>query len=406
MLRKMRRRFIGVAMAAFTTVVLALLLVINIWNYSSITRQQDEILRSLASHETTSPPPPAKNFQTPGALGHFSPEVQYMIRFFTVCTDENGNPTAVNQDFIASISQAEAVEYARQVLQKGSASGYFEKYRYLRESTESGSVIVFLNSEKELRAIHSLLAATAAVAVCCLLMVFLLIVALSNRAVAPYARNMESQKRFITDAGHELKTPLTAISTSADVLAMENESNEWVQNIQLQAGRMAKLIADLITLSRLDEAQPFPNKAVFSLTDAAWELSEPFSILAEAAHKEYIQHIEDNIQIFGDKTAIQQVISLLLDNAVKYTNQNGKIRLDVIRRKKGAEILVYNTCRIENYKNINRIFERFYRLDEAHNASDSYGVGLSIAKAVIENHGGTICAESEYGNNLLIRIKL
>jgi len=395
MLKKMRWRFIGSAMAAFTAIVFLLLCMINAWNYVNITRQQDETLEQLLNFERTGKPPfSAGDSHPPGPLKPLSPEVRYMLRFFTVYIDEYGEAFRVNQDYIASISVEEAISYASQVLAKGHPSGYYKDYRYIVAETHHGRVVIFLNSERELQTIQSLLLLTAAVAVCCLLAVFILVIALSHRAIAPYARNIEAQKRFITNAGHELKTPLTAISTSADVLAMEFEDNEWVKNIQIQSGRMSKLIADLVTLSRLDEEQPFPDMTEFALTEAVWEISEPFAALAEAGGKEYIQHIEDNLMLRGDKGAIQQMVSILLDNALKYSTDNGKIRLDVQKKQRKIEITVYNTCHINDCQNTDRLFDRFYRSEKSRNDRNSYGIGLSIAKSIAENHGGNIRAET------------
>ena len=401
MIKKMRWRFILAAMAAFSAVVVGLLCIINIWNYGEVARRQDEIIQTIVTLEKGSvPSKPKPPVPHPG----FSDEVGYMFRFFAVFCDENGEVKDIHRDSIASVSDDVAVSYTHQVLDKNRTFGYYEGYRYAVKDIGKKTLVVFLNSERELQAVESLFQFTFVVAVCCLFIVFILITILSHRAIAPYIRNIETQKRFITGAGHELKTPLTAISTSADVLSLEMEENEWVQNIQQQSRRMAKLIADLITLSRLDEENPYPNKTNFSLSDAVWELSEPYAAVAEAGGKEYVQHIENDITMFGDRQAIQQMVSILLDNAKKYSQPNGKIRLDVTKRQKKIEIAVYNTCHIEHYENIERIFDRFYRLDETHSTRDSYGIGLSIAKAIADNHHGTIHAESQQGNNLLVRI--
>ncbi len=401
MLKKMRKRFILAAMAAFSAVVIGLLCIVNIWNYREVTKRQDETIQTILNFENNSQPdsPP------PMAFGNFSEEVKYMIRFFAVSCDTNGEVIHIRRDYIASVSDEDATGYAHHILTKDRTSGYYRGYRYSVVEQGNETLIVFLNSEKELQAVTSLFRLTSIVAVCCLLVVFILINLLSYRAIAPYVRNIETQKQFITGAGHELKTPLTAISISADVLSLEMEDNEWVQNIRLQSGRMSKLIADLITLSRLDEEKPYPNKSDFSLSEAIWEISEPYAAVMAVSGKEYVQHIKNDISMFGDKSAIQQMVSILLDNAKKYSQPNGKIRLDVTKKQRKIEIAVYNTCQIEHYENIGKIFDRFYRLDETHSTGDSYGIGLSIAKSIVENHHGTITAESEQGHNLLVRVR-
>lgn len=195
---------------------------------------------------------------------------------------------SIDQDFIASVSEDDAASYAEKALAHGKEHGYQNGYRYLVQHSDDGTLVIFLNSERELQTIRSLLLITAAIAIICLLVVFVLVLIFSRRALRPYVRNMEAQKQFITNASHELKTPLTSISTSADVLAMEYEQDEWVENIQIQTARMSKLISNLVTLSRLDEENPFPEKQEFSLSDAVWEASEPFTATARARGKEYL----------------------------------------------------------------------------------------------------------------------
>ena len=418
MLKKLRWRFITVAMAAFSAVIIALLFIINISTYCSITRQQNETLQMLAKMETQqeplmstqsphspnasqSPKPPRPKFHD-----DFSPEFQYMLRYFAVYTNDENEVVKVNQDNIASVSKDDAISYADYVLQHERTSGYYNHYRYAVTKTSTGSMILFLNSERELQLIKLLLLSTTGIAICCLLAVFTLIVIFSKKAIAPYIRNMETQKCFITDAGHELKTPLTAIATSADVLSMEHENNEWIQTIQNQCKKMSKLIAELITLSRLDEEKPFPDITEFGLTEAVWEISEPFAAMAAANGKEYRVNIEDNLVLRGDKSSIQQMMSILLDNALKYSNENGKISLDVHKKRKKIEIKVYNTCPSDNFPDLERIFDRFYRADQSRNRKNSYGIGLSIAQSIVRNHGGSIKVSGSDGSSITFVIKI
>ncbi|MGN0466871.1 MAG: sensor histidine kinase [Lachnospiraceae bacterium] len=407
MLKKLRWRFITVAMAAFSTVIISLLLIVNISTYYSITKQLNETLQMLTKMKTEKPIPfPAGTSPPPEFHRDFSPEFQYMLRFFAVYTNDKNEIVKINQDYIASVSKDDAINYAEYVLRRKSTSGYYNNYRYTITKTSTGNIILFLNSERELQLMKSLFLSTTGIAACCLLAVFTLIVIFSKKAIAPYVRNIETQKRFITDAGHELKTPLTAITTSADVLSMEYENNEWIQNIQHQSNKMSKLIAELITLSRLDEERPFPDITEFVLTEAVWEISEPFATLATTNGKEYIQHIEEDLILCGDKNAIQQMISILLDNALKYSNENGKIRLDVHKKRKQIEIIVYNTCLADNIPDLERVFDRFYRADQSRNRKNSYGIGLSIAQSIAHNHGGYIKVDSNDGASITFTIRI
>lgn len=397
MLKKMRWRFIGAAMAAFTAVVLTLLCFVNLWNYHSVTSQQDEALTRLMEIEDQQMPFSSRRGALPfDDWSHFSPEVQYSLRFFSVHYDTNGIVSRVNQDYIASISESDAETYADAVLESGKAHGYESGYRYLVSTTEDETVVLFLNSEREIQTMRSLLWITLAIAAACLVVVFGLVVLFSQRAITPYLKNMEAQKQFITNASHELKTPLTAISTSADVLAMEHDGDEWVHNIQVQSGRLSKLITSLVALSRLDEENPFPVRTEFSLSDALWEISEPFGSLAQAKGKAYTQDIADGLTVTGDRTAIQQMFSILLDNALKYSPDGGSISLTTKRSGKMAEVTVSNTVDTAQSIDTTRLFDRFYRADESHSGAVSgTGIGLSIVKATVEAHGGTISVRQE-----------
>ena len=424
MLKKMQHRFVGAAMAAFTAVILVLFCVVNAGNYRSVASQQDDTLSQLLALGLQSAPtngetPPDKpdgevgaafpnNVPIPRIDGgkNFSPEVPYMFRYFSVRYDSDGTLAQVNQDFIASISRAEAEAYAADVLALSRQHGYYKGYRYLAATSGNGTSVIFLNSERELHSIRALFWITAAVAGGCLVVVFLLVLLFSRRAIAPYMRNLAMQKQFITNASHELKTPLTAISTSADVLAMEYEDDEWVKNIQSQSVRLSRLISDLVTLSRLDEENPFPERAEFSLSDAVWETAEPFTALARSRSRSYTQNIEDGLTMTGDRAAVQQMVSILLDNANKYTPEGGSISLSARRAGRKNEIAVSNTCEGAESIDVTRLFDRFYRADESHSTRiGGTGIGLSIARATAEAHGGTIEA-SVSGNTITFRVKI
>ena len=198
----------------------------------------------------------------------------------------------------------------------------------------------------------------------------------------------------------------TAIATSADVLAMEYEGDDWVRNIQTQSGRLSKLITNLVTLSRLDEEDPFPVRTEFSLSDALWEIGEPVASLARAKGKTYAQDITDGLTVTGDRTAIQQMISILLDNALKYSPDGGSISLTARRSGKKVEIAVSNTVDGTQCTDVGRLFDRFYRADESHsNTVSGTGIGLSIAKATAEAHGGKISAK-QTGNMITFQVLL
>ncbi len=394
-------------MTAFATVMLALLGCVNIWSYWNTIAQLDHTLTVLYEAGKSESGPVFQGGEPPrGNDFPFSGEAPYMIRFFAVRYSESGELLDINQDYIASVSESEALSFAGRVLEGGKEHGFYGSYRYFVKTAERETTVIFLNAERELHAVRGLLVNTLLIAAISLVIVFLLVLLLAKRAVAPYMRNLEMQKQFITNAGHELKTPLTAISTSADVLAMEHGDNEWVQNIQVQSGRLARLITNLITLSRLDEERPALEKSEFSLSDALWETADSFLPLMRARGKAYSQSIGDGLAVNSNRAAVQQMASILLDNAVKHSPPGAKISLKAFRKGRRIAIEVSNTCEELARPELKHLFDRFYRVDQSHSETASgSGIGLSVAKATAEALGGKIHAELS-GNVICFQITL
>lgn len=416
MLKKMRWRFILAAMLAVFIMLVTVLAGINVWNYHTTAERADQRIQEIYgfesgkvpgmenSEENASQPVPPDIFNRPD---DHDPEAPYTTRFFIVRLDEEGNVTDVSTDFIASVTQTEAEEFARKVLNEKRQVGYYKNYRFQILAEKSDNIVIFLNTTMELRSARNVLLISCLVGVVCFLVVFLLVILLSKRAMKPYIRNIERQKRFITDASHEIKTPLTSIATSVDVIEMEYGEDEWTRNIHKQTSKMSRMVADLVTLSRLDEENPFLERIEFSLSDAVWEVAEPFASLAKAQGKKYSQRIEENLTLCGNPDATRQMISVLLDNAMKYSDENGTIRLDVYKVHGKTKIEVFNTCVLEDTRNLSRLFDRFYRPDNSRSRrTGGSGIGLSIAQAVAEAYGGKIKVSSKDGKSILFQVTI
>ena len=416
MLKKMRWRFILAAMLAVFIMLVTVLAGINVWNYHTTAERADQRIQEIYgfesgkvpgmenSEENASQPVPPDIFNRPD---DHDPEAPYTTRFFIVRLDEEGNVTDVSTDFIASVTQTEAEEFARKVLNEKRQVGYYKNYRFQILAKKNDNIVIFLNTTMELRSVRNVLLISCLVGVVCFLVVFLLVILLSKRAMKPYIRNIERQKRFITDASHEIKTPLTSIATSVDVIEMEYGEDEWTRNIHKQTSKMSRMVADLVTLSRLDEENPFLERTEFSLSDAVWEVAEPFASLAKAQGKKYSQRIEENLTLCGNPDATRQMISVLLDNAMKYSDENGTIRLDVYKVHGKTKIEVFNTCVLEDTRNLSRLFDRFYRPDNSRSRkTGGSGIGLSIAQAVAEAYGGKIKVSSKDGKSILFQVTI
>lgn len=452
MIKKLRWRFITAAMLAFLLVIALIAGLVNVVYYYVVTNDVDRTIDSIINYDAYRPQfegrgpggrgvggrdgigpdnggpdnggPDNGGPDNGGPDGHFpggdddmrelepfralpNEEANYMARFFIVAVDDENNVLFTSMDFVASVDESEAVTFANKALDSKSDRGYISGYRYAKTGTDDSTVIVFLNCEREVHSMNAILFMTLVISGAALILVFILVCLLSRRAIQPIAQNIENQKRFITDASHELKTPLTSISTSLDVIEIDHGEDEWTSNIRSQVGRMSGLVSELVALSRLDEVKPVPDKEQFDLSSAAWETLEVHMSQAKAVGKEITPDIQDGISLEGDKASIQQMLSVLIDNAIKYSNSGDNIRFSVRKSKGKARIEVFNTCNYEKAPDVDRLFDRFYRPDESRSASTGgNGIGLAIAKTVVEVHGGKISAKCPDGKSMTITVEL
>lgn len=420
MIKKLRRRFIAIAMCSVAAVLGVILAAINIINYNQIAYDADRVLTMLAENGGDFPrlgelnkigdtPPPeqenSKSFfkKMPDGM---SVETPYESRFFSVTFNASGEITETDTSFVAAIDESDAQNFARSVYKSGRTSGYKADYRYTTKNNENGVMIIFLDCQRNLGTFRTFLWLSIGVAAVGLLAVFVLVVVISKHAMRPVAESYSKQKSFITDASHELKTPLTIIDANTEVLELENGENEWTRSIRNQVSRLSSLTADLVMLSRMEEESPRLRMTDFSLSDALNETIEPFKAPAANIGKRFECDIQNNISYYGDETAIRRVIGILCDNAVKYSNSCAVINISL---KKQGQIILRFTNPVEFIKkgNYDVLFERFYRADSSRNSENGgYGIGLSVAKATVLAHKGKISASSPDGKNLVFTLVL
>ena len=250
----------------------------------------------------------------------------------------------------------------------------------------------------------SLAAISALVTVCCIGLVYLIIVFCSRRAIEPMVKAAQKQKQFITDAGHELKTPITVIATSLKVLEMENGKQKWIDKARAQTEKLTELVNALVTLSKLDEESPL-KKSPFCISDAAAETVDSFRDFADASGHTLRAEIERGFSYNGDEYAIRRLLSILLDNAVKYAKDKTPILLTLSRAKHGAVLSVENECEALDPAETEKLFDRFYRSDKARSGS-GFGIGLSIARSITQAHGGEIHAVCKGENRICFTASL
>ena len=430
MIRKLRKKFLLAALVAVFLVLLVLIGAINILNYRSLVAEADETLQILASNggafprqmfrEQDLPPAPGEGQEPltpPPEDGRGEPfeerrggygELAYQSRFFTAWFDGEGALSRLDLENLASLTEAEAASLAEEVYAAGRERGFSGDYRYCRAELGSETMLLLLNCQRELATFRSFLYASVGISLAGVLGVFLLLWLFSGRIVRPIAESYEKQRRFITDAGHELKTPIAIIQADADVLESEQEGeNEWITDIRRQTRRLTELTADLIYLSRMEEENPSLRMQELSLSELVEETARSFQAPALANGKRFQADVAPDVHMTGDAKAVAKLVSILLDNAMKYSTQGGSVELRLEKSGKNARLAVKNSTPPREKGNADQLFARFTREDDSRSSeTGGFGLGLAIAKAVTEAHKGRIHAQSEDGASLTVTAEL
>ncbi len=406
MIQKLRVRFVAASMLSLLLVLLIILGGLNIFNYQSILSDVDSVLGLLRDNDGA----------LPDVLGDFdwreagpryqSPELPYEIRFFSALLDEEGNLLSADTENIFAVDGESVADYVQKALRAGSASGFVGDYRFLVYDEGANTRVIFLDCGRVLAGFRDVLFNGILIALAGYAAVFVLVILLSGRIVKPFVRGYERQRRFITDAGHEIRTPLTVIDADAELLEMEVGPNEWLGDIRAQTRRLTALAGDLVALARMEEREALPM-IDFPLSDIVRETAESFQAPARTRGKRLEIRVREGISYCGNEKSICQLVSILLDNAVKYAAAQSVIALWLERRGRGVRLRVENRVESFSREDLENMFERFYRADASRNsASGGYGIGLSIARAVVQAHRGRIHAALRDGHTLAITVDL
>jgi len=400
---KLRKKFIYFSVGIIAIVLLSIMAFVNVTNFYNLKRSSDELLKTLVENNGVMP-----SFK----LNDNSKEEKtvylknFSNRFFTVKTDNKKNVITVNTDDVFFTSASEAVEYAKDVLSSGKSRGYYGGFKYVVENTENGKLIAFVDVVKDFDVFYSNLGNSVVISFFVLGFVTFFSFVLSKKAVGPMVQAYEKQNAFITDASHELKTPLAIINTSADVLEMERGESKWTGNIHKQVNRLNGLIGNLISLTKLEESDDL-DRLDFSLSDTLDDCVMDVKDYALSLDKNIVTDIEKDISFKGDEKLIRQVIGILLDNAIKYAREKSDINVKLTKQNKKIVFTVENEADNLEIKNYNILFERFYRADSSRNSkTGGYGIGLSIAQSIVLKHKGKISADSFDGERIVFTVKL
>jgi two-component system, OmpR family, sensor histidine kinase CiaH len=403
---KLRRKFILSAMLAYLVLTVCMGTVIYLTNYIVIRNEIKGILEYIAANDGELPDmrdnadDSLSIYQIFGiGKNIFSgSESKYQTRFFLVEFDTAENVTEVQTGNIATVQQSEAETMARKILDSDKSFGRSDIYYYDKISQEDSTTVVFLDCTQQIIT-NARLMYTITMMICLgFMLIYILVRVISNRFIQPEIRNAELQKQFITNASHELKTPLAVIRANTEVEVMMNGENEWSRSTMRQVDRMNTLIQNLVMISRSQENEEKADMIDSDLTKAVKETADTFMPVAAQDEKEIEKIIPEGIRMKADESQIRQLASLLLDNAIKYCDQKGKITIELSQKGKGVKLSVSNNYKEGADVDYSKFFERFYRKDESHNVDKGgYGIGLSIAEALVRQYRGSIAADWKDG---------
>ena len=412
MIYRLQRRFILICTVSVLTVIALVFGVILLLNISSMNQNMDMLADQLSESGGRFP-----SFDEPGIPNSFlprndqnfefiTPETPFATRYFTVFFDKKGEVDRTYTDQIYSVDEDLAIEYAESAIDGDETRGWISNYRYKIFSTQfGGKAVVFVDGSVSRSVLMQSTTISGFVLLGCAAFVLILVFLLSKKAVKPIAESYEKQKQFITDANHELKTPLTLILANVDIAEAELGQNEWLDDIRAEGHRMTELVNQLVALSRMDEENHNLNITEVSFGYLVADTVSEFGPLAKERGKVLTASIDKQTMCMGDEPLLHRLVGILMDNAIKYCDNGGEISV-TLRRGRRVVLTVENTYAAVGEIELNRLFDRFYRADKARKFMGGYGVGLSMAKAIVENHRGEITAYKKDNTHIGFRVIL
>ena len=422
MLKKLKIKFIALAMASLACLLTLIVAGMNIINYENVVKDADtrlEVIEENSARFLDERPDMPQHFdgEEPffgkgGKRGpSMTPDEAEEARFFVVALNADGEEVRVNLQRIYSIDEEEATAMATKAIESKKTKGFIDDFRFNVDEGASGSTVTFLDCGRVLGSFRNFLKASILMSLIGLLVVFAVMCYFAERIVRPVAESYEKQKRFITDAGHEIKTPLAIIKANIDLMDMDldeseidkSELKEGLKDIDDQVDRLTGLTNDLVYLSRMEEAEQSLVMTEVPLSDIVSDTARSFELLAEEQGKAIKTNIEPMISVEGSTKELEKLLSIILQNAIKYSTPSD-IELELRRDGKDALLQIKNETENElTNEMLSHVFERFYRTDSSRNSeTGGHGIGLSVASAIVSAHGGKINARTSNGHDFIV----
>lgn len=426
MIKTLKKKIIVTAMIAVTVLLAVLLGALNVVNAWSSRKDAERLLSSLVQMEAGTrrdqhrpdqqggrgdwnsgdqeapeppedgiEPPELPNGEGPGKGGFLSGDLTENDRLSAIYVTvrvKDGAVVSADVSRISSVSEEEACAMAQTVLQTGKTDGTLDGFRYASaQNAEGQSVYVFLEDSNRSTSVLRVAVLSVLAGLGGWLLMLLLVILLSKKAAAPIAANMERQRQFVTDAGHELKTPLAIIQANTEAMELITGENKWSRNIKSQVVRMTDLTRNLLTLARAEEPPAAGSLTPVNFSELTEQTGRMFSANAELRHLRLKSELEPDLILRGNRTQLTNLLSILFDNAVKYAAEGSEIRLLLTGTDKHLRLQLENKCDVLPDCPPDRLFDRFYRVDSARTqSSGGFGIGLSAARVIAVQHGGKL----------------
>lgn len=396
MIRKLKKEFIFTAMIGVSIVLIALLGTLNAINIHTIYGEIKETLL-LLSESVDKKFSDFEDIEEDFSFTDFLEDPknrQDMIlssNFFIVRMDADGKPIYVNTKQITSLTENEATHLAVKVQAHKTPLGMYGRYRFHITNIGGIKTVVFLDISEEIVSFLRIFLLSLGLGIVCWGLMLILAIKLSNKAISPVAASIETQKQFITNASHELKTPVSVILSNVEALELYTSQTKWSNNIKNQSLHLTKIVRDLLTLSQIDEKALTVNTEDISVSDLLQTELNAYQTRISSKNITLYCDLDDNIWGVADRDHLEKLFAILIDNAITYANKNGTIWVRLNERKQHFVFEIENTCDVLPDVPPEKLFERFYRADKTrHYGEGKCGIGLSIAKAIVDSHNGKI----------------
>ncbi len=398
MIRSLRRKFILIAIASLAGTLIVLCSISFAFAYTTMLRRVDTGIRLLYEHDGEFRPNPHDTVSIQNGEFQVTQETPFETRYFIVKFDRDNKVSMVDTGHIAALDEEQVIPLIEEILKGDKTKGFKDQYRYGVFVDGADKTVIVMDCFLQLQALYSMFRLILIAVMFCIFSVFLLVLFFSQKATKPFIENLDRQRRFVTDASHELKTPLTIIATNNSILENTLPGNEWIHSTQKQVARMDLLVKNLIELARTEETVVSAEGCDFPISELVDSQTDAFQTLAESKGLRLVAHTEPGLVSHGVQDDIFRLLSLLLDNAIKYCSPNGEVTVRLKRKRRNVVLSISNPCLNIKPEDVPRLFDRFYRADESRSReTGGYGIGLSTAKVIVEQHHGKISAKYEKG---------